>query len=92
MPESPLVRAALRQEIPRQAYRNGGDDDPPLGYGVNVPAMSFQLHEWDIHALCFGRGDARVTRVRFLVGAATWGEARLERLGRLGMLGMLVSE
>jgi hypothetical protein len=22
---------------------------PALGYGVNVPAMSLQLHEWDIH-------------------------------------------
>ena len=25
--------------------------------------MSFQLHEWDIHALCFGTGGVRVTVV-----------------------------
>ena len=31
------------------------------GYGVDVPAMSFQLHEWDIHALCPGTGGAVVT-------------------------------
>jgi hypothetical protein len=37
------------------------------GYGVNVPAMSFQLHEWDIHAVCFGTGDARVTKVCYRV-------------------------
>ena len=34
------------------------------GYGVDVSAMSFELHEWDIHALCFGTGDDRVTGVR----------------------------
>ena len=27
--------------------------------------MSFQLHEWDIHALSFGTGGARVTEVRW---------------------------
>ena len=25
--------------------------------------MLFQLHEWDIHALCFGTGGAKVTEV-----------------------------
>jgi hypothetical protein len=34
------------------------------GYDVDVPAMSLELHEWDIHALCSGTGDARVTGVR----------------------------
>jgi hypothetical protein len=56
------------------------------GYGVNVPAVSFQLPEWDIHALCFGTGDVRVARVRFPLARRLAGEARLERLG------MLVSE
>jgi hypothetical protein len=27
-------------------------------YGVDVPAMSFQLHEWDIHIVCCGTDDA----------------------------------
>ena len=27
-------------------------------YGVDVPAMSFQLHEWDIHIVCRGADDA----------------------------------
>ena len=27
--------------------------------------MSLQLHGWDIHAVCFGTGDAGVTKVRF---------------------------
>src|SRR5690242_10393187 len=27
--------------------------------------MSFQLHEWDIHALSFGTSGARVTEVRW---------------------------
>jgi hypothetical protein len=25
---------------------------------VNVPAMSFQLHEWDIHIICRGTDGA----------------------------------
>jgi hypothetical protein len=27
-------------------------------YGVDVPAMSLELHEWDIHIECFGTDDA----------------------------------
>src|SRR5690348_9971345 len=27
-------------------------------YGVDVPATSFQLHEWDIHIVCRGTDDA----------------------------------
>ena len=27
-------------------------------YGVDVPAMSLQLHEWDIHIVCRGTDDA----------------------------------
>jgi hypothetical protein len=27
--------------------------------------MLFQLHEWDIHALCSVRDEIRVTKVRF---------------------------
>jgi hypothetical protein len=38
---------------------------------VNVPAMSFQLHEWDIHIVCSGTGGARVTKVRSFDLAAT---------------------
>src|SRR5690349_9195816 len=26
--------------------------------------MSFQLHEWDIHALCFATAGTRVTKIR----------------------------
>jgi hypothetical protein len=36
---------------------------PARSYDVDVPAMLFQLHEWDIHALCFGTGGAKVTEV-----------------------------
>src|SRR5690348_12230839 len=35
-------------------------------YGVNVPFMSFYVHEWDIHALSSDTGDAGVTQVPFL--------------------------
>src|SRR5690242_19939852 len=27
-------------------------------YGVDVPAMSLELHEWDIHIVCFGTDGA----------------------------------
>jgi hypothetical protein len=27
-------------------------------YGVNVPVMSFRMHEWDIHIVCRGTDDA----------------------------------
>jgi len=29
-------------------------------YGVDVPFMSFQLHEWGIHIVCLGTGGAGV--------------------------------
>jgi hypothetical protein len=32
--------------------------------------MSLELHEWDIHALCFGTGGIRVTGVRINVAAS----------------------
>jgi hypothetical protein len=38
---------------------------PPCGYGVNVPATSSQLHEWDIHIVSSGTGGARVTEVGY---------------------------
>src|SRR5690349_1380856 len=42
----------------------GGSRSPPDGrcprhsYGVDVPAMLFQLHEWDIHIVCRYTDDA----------------------------------
>jgi hypothetical protein len=65
-PLRPLVllrsRAFLWPLIP--ARRPG----PAHLYDVGVPAMSLellsQLHEWDIHAVCFGTGGAGVTGVR----------------------------
>jgi hypothetical protein len=30
---------------------------PGGSYGVDVPAMSFQLHEWDIHIVCRDADD-----------------------------------
>jgi hypothetical protein len=44
---------------------------------VNAAFMSFQLHESGIHAVRPGAGEASVTKVRFLVRAATM--ARRER-------------
>jgi hypothetical protein len=31
---------------------------PGYSDGVDVPAMLFQLHEWDIHIVCRGADDA----------------------------------
>jgi len=41
--------------------------------------MSLELHEWDIHIVCLGTDDARVTGVRSGVGAATYGASKLSR-------------
>ena len=30
--------------------------------------MSLELHEWDIHIVCRGADDAKVTGVRFSLG------------------------
>jgi hypothetical protein len=61
-PLRPLVllrsRAFLWPLIP--ARRPG----PAHLYDVDVPAMSLELHEWDIHAVCCGTGGAGVTGVR----------------------------
>ena len=42
--------------------------------------MSFQLHEWDIHAICFGTDGVRVTGVRFRVRAVSRHVGNLDRL------------
>src|SRR4029077_18311624 len=47
---SPGLSTAVRR--PHDAAITGGS------YGVDVPAMSYQLHEWDIHIVCRGADDA----------------------------------
>jgi membrane-associated phospholipid phosphatase len=42
----------------------------PRLYGVDVPAMSFQLHERDIHTLCFGTDDVGLAGVSSCLGLA----------------------
>src|SRR5262249_35170170 len=38
---------------------------PACSYCMNAPAMQFQRHGWDNHAVWFGTGDGSVTEVRF---------------------------
>ena len=40
---------------------------PDRLFGVNVPAMSLKLHEWEIRADCAGTDGTRMTRVRLCV-------------------------
>jgi hypothetical protein len=49
-----------RRPPPRPGGRRPrpGRHSPGGLYGVDVPAMSFQLHEWDIHIVRRGAGDA----------------------------------
>jgi len=47
------------------------------GYGVDVSAMSFELHEWDIQALCCGAGSVRVMQVHSCVRALPHRDHRL---------------
>jgi hypothetical protein len=52
-PPRPARRAPTRLASPRLGgpARLAWASRPARLYGVNVPAMSFQLHEWDIHAI-----------------------------------------
>ncbi len=44
----------------RRSYVTGDTCPSPRSYGVDVPFMSFYVHEWDIHALWPGTGGSRV--------------------------------